>query len=270
MCDNLRGANAPFCSPRENTQVQVGRAVDVTWDPKFFNRSATPEIFILAEFGPTGSEDDDTVVGGLAGFTSDPVDARSGKFTWTILDQYLDPQTRDGRGAVRARNARIFISEPMEDIDDTVSPNPEIIQQRIPGPRVQIVARDNGLLEVGAGGPNPLSIALPVGLGVFVLLIIAVFFVVRRWKRGRRDRMVPARVVGGGGVSGGGGAGGFFSRKGYGIGKSWGQRTRGGDDVEIIHSTHMNATQGGVRMNMMADGGNVFRDEVRRQDRARF
>ena len=28
MCDNLNGANAPFCLPRENTQAQVGRSVD--------------------------------------------------------------------------------------------------------------------------------------------------------------------------------------------------------------------------------------------------
>ena len=145
-----------------------------------------------------------------------------------------------------------------------------------------IIARDNGVTNM----PNPLSIALPVGLGVFVLMIIGVFFCVRRWRRAAKNNRVTVvnnkGVVGVTGVSAetvkGKKGGGWFSR-GYGIGKSRSQRMRGGDDIEIVHSTHMNASGGGVRMNFMGiggggragggggGGGNVFRDEMRRQDR---
>lgn len=156
-----------------------------------------------------------------------------------------------------------------------------------------ILQRDD---RAATGQPNPLSIALPVGLGAFVVLVIGVFFCVRRWKT--RDRYNQgARDVEMKGTADSGSRTGFlgriFSAGGYGIGQSRTQRIgigkrkgRGkGEDIEIVHSTHMNAVGGAeggpVRMGFMGGGrgggyaggsrsnGNVFRDEVRRQDRGR-
>ncbi|KAM7222750.1 Protein of unknown function (DUF4448) domain containing protein [Rhypophila decipiens] len=333
MCDNLdgrNGLNAPFCSPSTNTAVQVGRTKKVTWDPRFFNRSSSSRanvVFIQADFGSTAS---DSSFGGRDGFTSAPLDPLSGSFTWTILNAFL---TSGGRETT-SRGARLFLATQEELIGQNQIVDPDTgtpsVVTRITGPRVVIRAssssRDNNnRMDM----PNPLSIALPVGLGALVVLIIGVWFGFRRWRnhssaaaaaqnkdqnsRGHGKmqdlemKQSTPKTVGGqnkpgfwkklglGRPSSGPGSG-YGSKStadqrtetappafrfGFGSKKS---KAKGQEEIEIVHSTHMNAG-GGVRparmgfvggklTNIGGGGGlggsntsnNVFRDEVRRQE----
>ncbi|KAM7195352.1 Protein of unknown function (DUF4448) domain containing protein [Naviculisporaceae sp. PSN 640] len=295
MCENLSGPNAPFCSPSTNTQVRVGQTVEITWDTRFFNRSSpfgTPStVFIQADFGSTSQ---DASFGGLDGFTSPPLDPQSGRFTWTIVETFLT----SGGVATTSRGSRLFLSPETSQID-VKSGSTSTTVRRITGPRVVISQREN---EAAPGQPpNPLSIALPVGLGAFVVLIIGIFFCVRRWKnRDRRNKEVRDVEVKGAsaGVESKSRTGFWekmFPAGGYGVGKSktqrigngMGQRKKGkrkGEDIEIVHSTHMNAVggavggpvrmgftggRGGGYVGAIRSNGNVFRAEVQRQDRGR-
>ncbi|KAK0637141.1 hypothetical protein B0T17DRAFT_504516 [Bombardia bombarda] len=288
MCENLDGVNAPFCSPREGAQVQVGTTIDVTWDPALFNTSITPQIRVQGDFSTTSP-------GGTDGFSSVLLDPNSGRYSWTILDEYLD----DGATSLAAR---LFIAEPVASTGTNTN-----AQDRIPGPRVQVVRAaaaaasetDNTTPTSSASstsptfnsssssinktntpndsttattsnntntGPNPLSIALPIGVGVLALLLISAFFTFKKRNHppGAGNLAVLRSML-------------FSSSKtnkdGYGVGQSRGQRFRGGSsrerEITIVHHTHMVAQ--GLRMNTMAGGdngnGNVFREEMRRQER---
>ncbi|KAM7202009.1 Protein of unknown function (DUF4448) domain containing protein [Rhypophila sp. PSN 637] len=316
MCDNLNGRNglnAPFCSPSTNTAVQVGRTLEITWDPRFFNRSSSRAnvnvVFIQADLGSTAS---DSSFGGLDGFTSPPLDPLSGQFTWTILNAFL---TSGGR-ETSSRGARLFFAtQELIQIDPITgsSLTPSVSVTRITGPRVVIRARDNNR-GGGMDMPNPLSIALPVGLGALVVLIIGVWFCFRRWRNHssaaaaaqNRDKTTTSRdlemkqSIGeekkgffkgklGLGKSGSGSDGYAIDNKNtetttapafrFGFGFfGFGPKKKGQEEeIEIVHSTHMNAG-GGVRPTRMGfvggkltniGGGsnnNVFRDEVRRQE----
>ncbi|KAK3688233.1 hypothetical protein B0T22DRAFT_535454 [Podospora appendiculata] len=238
MCENINGANAPFCSPTEGTRLEVGKTIDVTWDPTFFNSSTTPQIRVQAEFSPSKNPKTGET-GGSDGFTTDAIDVATGRYTWTILASYLEPDAR-------SRSAKLFLATPTDtDNDGTFD-----AQDRLAGPRVQIISANtttspnNDNNNNKSMGPNPLSIALPVSLGVLVLLLIGGYFLLKR-----RAQNNP----------GAGGIRHIFSRG------SRAQRLPR-DPVTIIHSTHMNA---GMRMQTMGESRNVFREEMSRQDRLR-
>ncbi|KAK3323788.1 hypothetical protein B0T19DRAFT_443260 [Cercophora scortea] len=260
MCSNINGANAPFCSPTEGTRLEVGKTIDVTWDPSFFNSTTTPQIRVQAEFSPAKG-----ATGGSDGFTTDAIDVTAGRYTWTILPSYLNHRDHSG-----PRSAQLFLANPTDtDNDGTFD-----AQDRVAGPRVEIISSSNTTTsptspndptnnDMRMMGPNPLSIALPVSLGILVLLLIGGYFLLKR----RAQRNNPEAGAGGFGIRG------IFSRRngGYGIGQSRAQRLPR-DPVTIIHSTHMNAGGGGgmMRMQTMGEGGrNVFREEMSRQDRLR-
>ncbi|KAK4217754.1 hypothetical protein QBC37DRAFT_448140 [Rhypophila decipiens] len=328
MCDNLdgrNGLNAPFCSPSTNTAVQVGRTLEITWDPRFFNRSSSSSranvVFIQADFGSTAS---DSSFGGRDGFTSAPLDPLSGSFTWTILNSFL---TSGGRETT-SRGARLFLAT-QEELVQIVDPGSSLttpsasVATRITGPRVVIRASPSRDNNNRMDMPNPLSIALPVGLGALVVLIIGVWFCFRRWRnhsidnknrnstsRGKMQdlemKQSTPKTVGGQNKPGfwkklGPGRPSSGPGSGYGSKSTADQRTetappafrfgfgskkskaKGQEEIEIVHSTHMNAGGGvrparmgfvGGKLTNIGGGGpagstssnNVFRDEVRRQE----
>ncbi|KAK3353318.1 hypothetical protein B0T25DRAFT_607531 [Lasiosphaeria hispida] len=130
-----------------------------------------------------------------------------------------------------ATSARIFLEEPSLTNETTRGP-------------------------VGVGA-NPIAIVLPVVFGVLTLLLLGGCVWFRRkhpdFGRGWFTFRRGGRWRGGGG---------------YGVGRSKGQRLRG-QDIKVIN-TDMN----GLRMNAMAMNAdrdrNIFREEMRRQERARF
>lgn len=207
---------------------------------------------------------------GTDGFTSALIPTSIGRFTWNVLPSYL------AAGAVSTQ-ARIFLAEPSET-------NVTTRGNRIPGPRFELVTANgtpnnlnnnggnnrggstagNGVNNVSTGA-NPVAIALPVVFGVLTLCFLGfcVWFkrrhpdFLRDVFAFRRRRWPKQR-----GGNGSGGAGRF------GFGRSKSQRLRG-EDIKVIN-TDMN----GLRMNAMAMNGdrdrNVFREEMRRQERARY
>ncbi|KAK1752235.1 hypothetical protein QBC47DRAFT_405439 [Echria macrotheca] len=259
LCVNFDGPNAPFCSPTEGQSITVGRTFEVSWDPTWFNSSETPMVFVQADFGvPDTTNPAD---GGQDGFTSDLIPTNVGRFTWNVLPEYLAP----GFAAVPAA---LFLAEPS-------LTNITTRGNRIPGPRVELVsgtgqpltdAPNSDSANNVSTGANPVAIILPVVFGVLTLCSLGLFVWVKRrypdfWTNlmSFRFRRWPA------GRGGGGGRGGMF-------GRSKSQKLRG-QDIKVIN-TDMN----GLRMNAMAMNGalnaerdrNVFREELRRQDKSRY
>ncbi|KAK5658366.1 hypothetical protein OQA88_2342 [Cercophora sp. LCS_1] len=267
LCSNFNGPNAPFCSPTQNQQIPVGRPFEVTWDPTFFNSTEVPFVRVQADFSISAS--DGVAQGGQDGFTSELIPTSIGRFTWNVLPDYL------AQGFISAP-ARMFLAEPSE-INITTRGG------RNPGPFIQIVASNNnnaqppaqggnrgGNINNGnnnnnnnaATGANPVAIALPIVFGILTLcsLGFCVWFkrrnpdFLRNMFAFRRRRYNPRTERSGG-------------RFGLGLGRSRSQIR--GQDIKVV-TTDMN----GLRMNAMAMNGgqdrNVFREELRRQDRTRF
>jgi hypothetical protein len=57
--------------------------------------------------------------------------------------------------------------------------------------------------------------------------------------------------------------------RGYGIGRSRSQRVRG-QDIKVVTTDIAGLRMNAMAMNGERGGSNVFRDEVRRQDKMRF
>ncbi len=121
----------------------------------------------------------------------------------------------------------------------------------------------NNVPAAPSGGINPVAVALPIVFGVLALCFMGfcVWFKRKHPDFGRGFFTFRRRQRWAGGGDGGG--------RGYGIGRSKSQRLRG-QDIKVV-TTDIN----GLRMNAMAmngdrGGSNVFREEMRRQDRARF
>ncbi|KAK4225376.1 hypothetical protein QBC38DRAFT_368820 [Podospora fimiseda] len=284
MCDLSPESPTPFCGPAEGTQVRTGETIDVTWSSRFFATSPTSlprRIRIQADyFFPNNN----TRTGN--GFTSLVMSPSSGRFTWRPLE-------RDLPTGINTLTAAIFIAEPFTDSDGngtTLEGN-----DRFAGPRVRLIRgsrRNNGqggpgsgtggaivnnnnpnnnMGAIGAGGPNPLAIVLPVVFGVVTLVIMAGFMM---WKKRNPGWSMKEAVIKG--------VPALLRRrirpKGALIapaptGTSYtGPRIRG-QDIKVV-TTDIN----GLRMNAMrlAGGGvgegetNVFREEMMRQERLRF
>jgi len=273
-CSNFDGPLAPFCRPTQGQQVQVGQTVEVTWDPTWFNSTETPMVLVQADFSLPANAGQTS---GIDGFTSELIPTSTGRFAWSVLPSYL-------HSAAFSTQARFFLAEPSE-INITTRGN------RIVGPRVEIISTTagnnnnnnnaNGNNRNGnpagqsnvATGSNPVAIALPIVFGVLTLLFLGfcVWFKRRhpdffRGFMSRFRRRLPARRVVAPPLGGNVGGAGRFGLPGR--SKSKISRLRG-EDIKVV-TTDMN----GLRMNAMAMNGdrdrNVFREEMRRQERARF
>ncbi|KAK3378943.1 hypothetical protein B0T24DRAFT_589550 [Lasiosphaeria ovina] len=257
MCENADAGNGPFCSPKDGAQIQVGKTIDVIWNPAFFNSSFNnvAMIQVQADFL---TRPDDGNKGGADGFTSRMLDASSGRFAWTVLAEYLG-STRAGA----ARPAQLFISQPAINVANTGGdgdgnddsgrngdggmPMDGSSQTRIPGPRVQLIGPSSG----GGGSMlNPLIIALPIALGVLALGLLVAFLVFRRRNPGRMGQLFSCGR----------------KRDGYGERKSRTQRLRG---LEIRMVDNNASTRMGTIPALGNADRNIFREEVRRQDYVR-
>jgi len=258
-CSNFDGFLAPFCAPAPNTQLAVGRTIEVTWDPTFFNSTETPMVLVQADFSLPANSGQTL---GIDGFTSELIPTSTGRFSWVILPSYLHSSTL-------ATTARIFLAEPSET-------NVTTRGNRIPGPRVEIVSTTannningnnrgaNQQQNAASTGSNPIAIALPIVFGVLTLCFLG--FCV--WLKRRHPDFFRRIFTFGRGRIGWRGGNSGKSRGRFGLGRSKSSRIRG-DDIKVV-TTDMN----GLRMNAMAmnggQGRNVFREEMRRQDSARY
>ncbi|KAK4652276.1 hypothetical protein QC762_609695 [Podospora pseudocomata] len=287
MCDNPPDSDTPFCAPENGAQLQTGNIVGVIWSPLFFATSPTSrprQIRIQADFFPSNtplSRLNSTLSTGTEGFTSNVLNPALGTFNWSILDSYIDDID------VPSLIAVLSIAEPFTDSDG----NGTVLQgnDRFPGPTVTLVrgpTRPTSTNSVNGGtinvppspasentGPSPITIALPILFGFLTAITLACCMV---YKRRHPSFKVGEMVTNWMGRSGRGGFGGLRAASGYGQGRSQRQRMGGGGgglrgkDIKVvttdIQGLRMNA------MNMMAgqnqqQGRNVFREEVRRQER---
>lgn len=270
----------------------------VIWSPRFFRTSPTSiprQIRIQADyFFPNNN----TRTGN--GFTSLVISPASGRFVWQVTD-------RDLPAGVNALTAAIFIAEPFTDSDGngtTLEGNDRFTGPRvgiIRGSRRNdgtgavnttggAIVNDNNnpasnMGAIGSGGPNAVAIALPVVFGALTLMVMIGLVLFKRRNPGwslreaivkgvpgmLRRKMRPARQAGIGG----------------GVATHAGKRIRG-EDIRVvttdINGLRMNAMRmagGGVGGGMMGGGGygegafirgqgggNVFREELRRQERS--
>ncbi|KAH6856262.1 hypothetical protein B0I37DRAFT_442959 [Chaetomium sp. MPI-CAGE-AT-0009] len=277
MCDN--NPDTPFCSPQDGAQLQVGETTEITWNPNFFTSSdpdPPQQIFIQADFAITANRPPET-----AGFTSSALDPNTGTFPWAILDTYLP-------GNSTTTTATLSLAAPLSHAPTTNGTFVRIgaATIRFPGPRVHILrtttttttntntntittpsGEANAPLttqlpqQTSTPTPNPLAIALPVALGLLTALAMVLYAVLKRHRPDLLRRCMSRFCFPWG--SGG-------RRLGKGGGEEGGRRVRlKGRAVEIrVVKTDLEGLRGNA-VRMMGDGGNVFREEVRRQELVR-
>ncbi|KAK4032204.1 hypothetical protein C8A01DRAFT_50957 [Parachaetomium inaequale] len=283
MCDN--DPDIPFCSPQNGSQLQVGETVEITWNPLFFTTSTpqpSPQIFIQADFSITDNGPPET-----AGFTSAPLDPNTGVFPWPVLDTYLPRNSN-------YTTATLSIAAPLSH----TSTNGTFVRIgagtiRFPGPQVHILRAPATNLNTSLSNTapqdntqpqqeqdqqqqqqqtNPLAIALPITFGLLTALAMVIYALLKRHRPGLLARVNPFHHRRGGSSSNNtiwpGGDGERHSR---------GRRVRlKGRDVEIrvvktdleglrANAARMVAVGGGVGGAGRGEG-NVFREEVRRQE----
>lgn len=117
--------------------------------------------------------------------------------------------------------------------------------KEVPGPRINIVRADITVLEAEEDderkGPHPAAVAVPVVIGL-LLVGLGAWLLWRRYK----DRFILSRIR-------------RRSAQGYGVGKSRGARA-GKEGIDLGETSVSPLPRA---------GGNVFREEIARQDTER-
>ena len=170
--------------------------------------------------------------GGNHGFISTIFPGSKGYYRWNPGTAEL-PQAR-------FVDVQLYLAYPME--------NGTKFLDQDPGPKVRVLRSDIPASEAGVrgGGKNALAIALPTVCGLVALVAIG-FFV--RWY-GRRKGYFGGR------------------RQGYGVRKSRIQRAGVGTNIKLSEGTFSSSPRN-EEPNRGNDGTNVFRQELRRQERER-
>ena len=274
----------------------------VTWNPSFFNTTtaSTPlQILIQADFLSPSNND---ITNGEAGITISSLDAAASQFTWSVLASYLPPNTN-------STSAILFLAEPLTTpraIPTTNGTRFSSGTTRFPGPQIHIFrtlsttttatttinttnSSSSSSQQQQPTEPqtqlNPLAIALPIAFGALTLLLMAAYILLKRRRPDILERMLPSKLS----------RPTWLKRNGYGERQSQGQRTGGtvaggvrlqGKEIKVVTTDldglRMNAVRmaeaergwggggGGMGLGLgLGPDGNVFREEVRRQERMR-
>lgn len=248
-CNTDKGADAPFCQPRSGSQLNPGKTYYITWSRTYFADPDTTEVEVQVQY----------LDGGRNGFTSGPkrILATQGYYPWTIDSNFLQSQ---GHSSL---NVSIGLSYYKE------TSNGDSFPHSIQGPTVLII---NGKAD-GTGGAttNPIVIAVPVVIAVVAIGLLS--FCIWSWRRHGKLPRVGILFNKRGSTAGGGGG----SGQGYGIRQSRAQRA--GPGFDGLGTDQKTATPSvGIQLtdrdswSPTAPSGvhrNVFREEVKRQERER-
>jgi len=253
VCHNPSGDFAPFCTPDNGSSVWVDYTYYVTWDSSYFDSNET--VYVQANYVNTTRD-------GPQAYQSAPLSNAWGFVSWTISSDWLK--------SLSSNNVTLYItaqggrSVPGPTVMVTTSPTPEPYHQ----PPTQ------------APKGKDLYITLPAVAG-FVILCVCGGFILNR----------QHRKIGLGNVMG--------QRQGYGVGKSRRQRlglskksgairlreqelTADGQyrDVPVQQEArvagHIRGDSDGLASLVATPteegprGGNIFRDEIRRQEQERY
>jgi hypothetical protein len=261
VCVNKDGFNAPFCLPTNGTELNAGETHYITWDPKYFPGNTS--VIVVANYHNTS-------IGGVQAYQSNKLPSTTGWTTIKIEEAYLQSMSRNSLDLFITTTGGDNIAGPIIDIKD---PNAIPVVPYVP-------------TQLPTG--QSLYIALPTVFGFIILCVCGTFF----WNRKHRQ-------IGLGNVMG--------RRQGYGAPKSRRQRLglgkKGaialreqeltadgayrdaparediGDGWETQTPGHRRTGSEGLAslVGTPTDerfgnrtGGNVFRDEIRRQDGERF
>lgn len=245
FCDSYVG-ESPFCQPKRGTQLNPDKSYYVTWSSETFsNKSALVEI--------QGDYQNGT------GFTSELLPVTQGYWVWKV-----DKDILGGLGNTPLNVTLYLASWEPEDGDGV-----DEIEFRKAGPTVYVVRESAVPVDRAASGVNAIAVAVPVAIGSVILFAIIFFF--WRWRQGKG---MPF---------------GAFKRRstaqGYGVRQSRSERVGGGglggtgvpDDkpapsvgIQLTDRDSWSPTSptaprlGG---NDSQQGRNVFREELRRQER---
>jgi len=267
-CTHGHSAIYPFCQPHNGAVMYQGSTyysehfllrfciipprltATVTWNPKYFGED--PDVLVEVEASYMGTS-------GLGSKAGTRVPASVGFYAWTIPNDFL---AQVGRGA--SLNMTFNLAK---DVEETEQPNDT---ETILGPTVLVVSGTPpaaGGSSDGSGsrksGPSAVAIAVPVVVAAVVLLLAGLC--VWSW---RRHGTVP--IVG---------ALGKVRRRssGYGVRQSHSERTGARDGAGLAAGGGIGSDKAGIQLtdrdSWSPTGtrhtGNVFREEVRRQERER-
>ncbi|CAK7225737.1 hypothetical protein SCUCBS95973_005964 [Sporothrix curviconia] len=246
-----QGTTNSFCQPRPGTQLSPNHTYYIVWDPSGF--AANQTVVLSGTYGGAGAE-----AGGEKGFATEPLLASSGFYAWTIASDFVFSQTASTSGRVNTTFSLLY----------NASSIPNAAQeQRIDGPSVLVTtAAEVPVHHRHRHHVTAVAIAVPVVIGAAVLALLS--YCVWAFRHHGHlpciGGLVSRRTS-------------SFSAKGYGTRQSYGQRIGGGGRSVGTYGAGVGVGVGGGgeafdtnSSETSARGrGNVFRDELRRQEEER-
>ncbi|KAL1895489.1 hypothetical protein Sste5346_005297 [Sporothrix stenoceras] len=252
--DAATDQKATFCQPRAGTQIATNHTYFVVWDPSSFSVNSNVEI--LGAYG-NGQ-----------GFTSEPLEAHSGFYAWTVPSSLVAAHG-DSAGHVNVTFALAYNASTIPDA--AAASNGTIELLKLQGPSVLVtntvvLPHTKHHHRVAA-----VAIAVPVVVGAAVLCLLG--FCVWSYRHHGHlpciGGLVSRRTS-------------SFSAKGYGVRQSYGQRTgstgQAGTYGPGLHnnvfappppdSSYGPASTGPISATPTGRS-NAFRDELKRQEDAR-
>ncbi|CZS95294.1 hypothetical protein WAI453_011274 [Rhynchosporium graminicola] len=156
-CHNRDSKYAPFCNPKNGSDVNVDGKYYVTWDRDYFSQKNASVNIIANYINDTGH--------GIVAFISDPVSVSDGYFVWTIQKDWLQD--------MKENNVTLFLNR--------INP-PLGAPTSLEGPTVRVQVYEKPIYHQPPSEPpkgQSLYIALPTVLGFVILIVIGGYF----WNR---------------------------------------------------------------------------------------
>ncbi|CAK7228721.1 hypothetical protein SEUCBS140593_007007 [Sporothrix eucalyptigena] len=245
--DAVTDSQAPFCQPRQGTQLTPNLTYYVTWDPSGFTSNET--LVLEAEFGGNGA-----AAAGESGFATSALQAASGFYAWTIDSTFVSAHG-SGSSHVNVTFSLVYNQSTIPD------PDSEIRTVRLSGPSV-LVTNNPQVPSKHHHHVSAVAIAVPVVVGAAVLVLLG--FCVWSYRHHGHlpciGGLVSRRTS-------------SFSAKGYGVRQSYGQRTGGSQNTGTYGPGFGDSRNGRTAFYennaSPPTRGNAFRDELKRQESER-
>ncbi|RKU49162.1 hypothetical protein DL546_008511 [Coniochaeta pulveracea] len=244
-CEVYTGADAPFCAPKSGTQLNPGASYFVTWNPTYFSDTDT-WLELQGEY----------LDGSGNGFTSERIPATQLYYAWTIDPNILSTHHTTDLALNMTLTLVQFETQTSNEAIDTAD-----------GPSVIITKNSQNYSPTSATKHHHTNVAaIVVPIIVVVVLILMIGLCVFSW---RRTGTVPVL----GALKRRSTAGGA----GYGERQSRSQRLGAGADPVVGRPASRVKSAAGVELtdrdswspSTSPRGGNVFRQELQRQERER-
>lgn len=247
VCDNRIGEHRPFCTPENGSKLYVGNTYYITWDPSYFD-DAGNDVEIEGWYSSSRV------------FESRTIDAGLGFYAWTVTSDLLEGESSNSKTITL--KLEYFETDSSGSTSRRLKEGPEVV--------VALDSKNNKGGDNG-GGTKTIAIIVPLVVVAALITLLIVFFCMKK-KRGGDSSAGPSK-------NGNFGAfGGMLKRRSTGYGERQSRSQRTGNTWAGDVGGGMPGLGGkGPAIQLdesptspRAPGNNVFREEIRRQERGGY